>query len=81
MAPVEQVAMVVPPLPLYEYRWFLRRVLPQRHNQLCRVVNMTGEGKPPERGFIVVEFADGHRVVTTRVAIKRLRSARGAWVG
>lgn len=71
-----------PRVPTYDYRWFLRRVLPDRHNQLCRIVNMTGDGKPPERGFIVVEFAADHvRIVTTRVAVKRTRTSRGAWPG
>ena len=79
-----------PKLPVWEYRWFLRSVLPQYHGKLCRIVAagdqdahskqqaMTSGVFGQWRGQIVVEFADGTRVTCTRVAIKRLRSARGA---
>lgn len=91
-----------PKLPVWEYRWFLRSVLPQYHGKLCRIVTAGDQdahlylgykGKSPQpstaapgswgqwRGQIIVEFADGVRVTCTRVAIKRLRSARGAWTG
>ena len=62
---------------LFEYRWFLRRVLPDRHGQLCRVLEKPW--RPGGSLYITVEFLDGVRIETTRVAVKRVRSARGAW--
>lgn len=48
------------------HRWRWRAKLPDRHGQGCRVL---ARGK---MNSILVEFADGHRVVTSRHAIRRL---------
>lgn len=73
--------MAKPQEPRWEYRWFLRRVLPQRHGQLCRILEKPW--RPGGSLFIIVEFPDGTQVSTTRVAVKRLRTARGSgrWSG
>lgn len=46
--------------------WFWRKRLPERKGQPCRVL---ARGK---LNSIMVEFADGLRVVTSRHAVRRL---------
>lgn len=48
------------------HRWFWRAKLPDRHGQPCRVI---ARGK---MNSILVEFADGWRVITSRHAVRRL---------
>ncbi len=69
-------AIAPPPASEFAYRWFLRRVLPQRKGQLCRVVyEAQKQGWVPDGAAnrITVEFVDGMRIVTSRLAIKRVR--------
>jgi hypothetical protein len=49
----------------YPYIWYWRARLPERHRQPCRVL---ARGK---MNSILVEFADGYLVVTSRFAIRR----------
>ncbi len=49
--------------------WRVRTTLPDRTGQRCRVV-ARGAGPGPRN--ILVEFADGYRVVTHRYAVRRL---------
>lgn len=46
--------------------WYWRAKLPDRHGQPCRVVARGAKNS------ILVEFADGHRVVTSRHAVRRI---------
>lgn len=50
--------------------WRIRKTLPQRTGEPCRVV-VRGRGPGPRN--ILVEFADGYRVVTHRHAVRRLK--------
>ncbi len=55
------------PLP---YRWHWRARLPARHGQPCRVL---------ARGTmnsILVEFADGLRVITSRYAVRHIEGSK-----
>jgi len=47
--------------------WFWRSRLPERKGQECRVL-VRGR-----MNSILVEFADGYRVVTSRYAVRRIR--------
>jgi hypothetical protein len=47
------------------HRWYWRARLPARHGQLCRVLARGALNS------ILVEFADGWRVVTHRYAVRR----------
>ena len=49
------------------HTWYWRRRLPERTGQPCRVLV---RGK---LNSILVEFADGYRVVTSRFAVRRLK--------
>ena len=57
----------------YPYVWYLRRFLPERKGQSCRV---TARGHGPGPRNIGVEFPDGGWVVTIRTAVRRARPAR-----
>jgi len=46
--------------------WHWRACLPERKGQPCRVV-ATGQ-----LNSVLVEFQDGHRVITSRYAVRRL---------
>lgn len=46
--------------------WYWRKRLPARHGQPCRVL---ARGR---LNSILVEFADGMQVVTSRYAVRRL---------
>jgi len=70
--------------PDYPYRWYLRRVLPERHGQRCRIVAWGGEAVTTSSGTrdwsisaaakrVLIEFWDGTRVVAARAAIKTAR--------
>lgn len=48
------------------HRWWWKTRLPERHSQACRILV---RGK---MNSILVEFADGFRVVTSRFAVRRL---------
>lgn len=48
------------------HRWFWRKWLPERHGQLCRVL-ATGR-----MNSALVEFEDGHKVITSRYAVRKL---------
>lgn len=45
--------------------WFWRKWLPTRRGQPCRIV---ARGR---NGSVLVEFEDGHLVVTSRWAVRR----------
>lgn len=47
------------------HRWYWRKLLGERRDQLCRVIAV---GK---MNSALVEFQDGHRVVTSRYAVRR----------
>jgi hypothetical protein len=47
------------------YVWFWKKRLPERKGQKCRIL---ARGK---LNSILVEFDDGHRVVTSRYAVRR----------
>lgn len=49
----------------YPYIWYWRSRLPERHRQPCRVL---ARGK---MNSILVEFADGYLVVTSRFAVRK----------
>jgi hypothetical protein len=56
--------------PAFTYRWRLRKLHPERFGHLCRLVH---DSKVMRRGpgaRILVEFEDGLRVETVRLAIK-----------
>ncbi len=53
--------------------WRIRKTLPGRHGQACRIV-VRGRGPGPRN--VAVEFGDGFRVVAHRYAVRRL-SDRG----
>jgi len=48
--------------------WFFKKYLPERNGQPCRVL-ARGNGAGPRN--VLVEFADGYRVVGTRFAVRR----------
>lgn len=48
------------------HRWRWRKRLPERHDQLCRVL-ATGR-----MNSALVEFEDGHKVITSRHAVRKL---------
>lgn len=50
--------------------WRLRKLLPERHREPCRVL---ARGR---NGSILIEFADGFKVVTPRWSIRRLHATR-----
>lgn len=50
--------------------WFWRKYRPDRKGDLCRLL-VVGRGPGPRN--VLVEFADGERVVAPRYAVRRLR--------
>lgn len=52
-------------VPSYNYRWYWKCHLPDRHSQECRIV---AHGR---KNTILVEFRDGFRVTTSRYAVRR----------
>ena len=50
----------------YDYIWYWKSRLPERHRQRCRVLV---RGK---MNSIAVEFQDGFRVVTSRYAVRKI---------
>lgn len=48
--------------------WFWKKWLPERHGQPCRVL---ARGR---MNSVLVEFADGWRVITSRYAVRRRRN-------
>lgn len=57
-------------MPELTHVWFMRKTLPERKGEPCRVV-VRGRGPGPKN--ILVEFADGFRVVSHRHAVRRLK--------
>jgi hypothetical protein len=51
-----------------DHVWHWRARLPERKGQACRVLVRGG------RNSVLVEFADGLRVVTSRHAVRRTRT-------
>jgi len=51
--------------------WRIRTTLPQRKGDPCRIL---ARARGPGPRNILVEFADGRRVVTHRYAVRRLPS-------
>jgi hypothetical protein len=60
------VRLVYPPP---DHVWRLRRYLPERYGQPCRVL-ARGRGRGPRN--VLVEFEDGFRVVGTRFCVRRV---------
>jgi hypothetical protein len=55
----------MPDGPTLDHVWFWRVRLPDRKGQPCRVVARGGKNS------VLVEFADGRRVVTSRYAVRK----------
>jgi hypothetical protein len=53
------------PMPDFDHVWFWRVRLPERKDEPCRVV---ARGR---KNSVLVEFADGRRVVTSRYAVRK----------
>jgi hypothetical protein len=51
----------------YGYVWWWRKRLPERKGQRCRIL---ARGS---RNSVAVEFEDGHRVITSRWAVRRTK--------
>lgn len=51
------------------HRWFWRKYLGERRDQPCGLLAVGAMNS------ILVEFEDGHRVVTSRYAVRRLATA------
>lgn len=49
------------------HTWHWRVRLPERRGQLCRVLARGAMNS------VLVEFADGYRVITSRFAVRRLK--------
>lgn len=58
------------PAPLTHY-WYWKKKLPERNGQLCRVLI-----RASRMNSVLVQFGDGHTVVTGRYAV---RETRGRW--
>lgn len=54
----------------WDHVWFWKSKLPERKGKRCRVVARGAMNS------ILVEFQDGHRVVTSRYAVRQVK-ARG----
>jgi hypothetical protein len=52
----------------FDYYWFYKKYLPERKDEPCRVL-ARGKGKGPRN--VLVEFADGFKVVGTRFCVRR----------
>jgi len=52
------------------YTWRIRKWLPDRFGQTCRVITSV-RGPGPRN--VLVEFEDGHKVVTTRWSDRRIK--------
>lgn len=50
------------------HTWRLKRYLPDRHGQACRVI-ATGK-----MNSALIEFADGYKVITSRYAVRRVNA-------
>lgn len=55
------------------HTWYLRATLPERKGHPCRVV-ARGNGKGPRN--VLVEFADGLRVVGTRFSVRKTKDPK-----
>lgn len=51
----------------YDHEWYWIKKLPERKGQRCRVV---ARGR---MNSIAVEFKDGHMVVTSRFAVRKIK--------
>lgn len=51
------------------HTWRVRKFLPERFGQPCRILIC---GK---RNSVLVEFADGYKMVTIRYFVRRIRAA------
>jgi hypothetical protein len=51
----------------YDHIWFWKTRLPERKGKACRVV---ARGK---MNSILVEFADGYKVITSRYAVRKAK--------
>lgn len=52
----------------FDHEWYWRKKLPERKGELCRILVM---GKT---NSVLVEFKDGYRVITSRFAVRRVKS-------
>jgi hypothetical protein len=69
-AAVDRLAAAEPPLTHF---WRIRKTLPARHGQACRIL---ARGRGPGPRNIAVEFGDGFRVIAHRYAVRQLPIAR-----
>ncbi len=53
-----------------DHVWFWRVRLPERKDEPCRVVARGGKNS------VLVEFADGQRVITSRYAVRKRQASR-----
>jgi hypothetical protein len=56
-----------PPDAVWDHVWFWRARLPERKNEPCRVVARGAKNS------VLVEFADGQQVITSRYAVRKRR--------
>lgn len=75
-------AEVAPPMPVtFGYRWFSRRLLPERRGHRCRIVSheqrtiVGGSVYMASRG-VTVQFEDGFTVAAERGMLKRAEGWR-----
>lgn len=62
----------------FPYRWVLLAVHPERRGQHCRIVGLS-RWLLSHNATVIVEFEDGFRTTSSRLAIKR--RDRPAWNG
>lgn len=55
------------------HTWRVRRTLPARFGQRCRVVPPLPKSGKNTMGTVLVEFEDGRRVVTSRFSVRRIQ--------
>ncbi len=59
----------------FTYIWRLRRTLPERKGQKCRIIARAVPGRVAGKALpcrnICIEFTDGYRVVASRWAVRK----------
>jgi hypothetical protein len=57
----------------YPYRWRLRKQCPERWGTPCRIVHDSRVMRQGPGARVLVEFSDGTRVETVRLAVRKAR--------
>ena len=57
--------------PVFDHVWFWKSRLPHRRGQRCAVVIRSGR-----MNSVMVQFEDGHRVITSRYAVRKAEPSR-----